>query len=154
MSTQMVDVYLSYLPMKQIWWKSAVWSSASLILGELMRSNYQATSPEYTKNFSKYLSWFLFKLANLEKTLFWTNQRLVFLFKCSTEKNQGKNWEKTNFVVWWFDPMSLLFVVYYDVKLENCSFVVNCTLLSKDWFALKKGPLLIYRCDANLLKWS
>ena len=24
-STQMVDIYLSYLLMKQIWWKSAVW---------------------------------------------------------------------------------------------------------------------------------
>ena len=24
-STQMVDIYLSYLPMKKIWWKSAVW---------------------------------------------------------------------------------------------------------------------------------
>ena len=30
MSTQMVDVYLSYLPMKQIWWKSAVQCGAVL----------------------------------------------------------------------------------------------------------------------------
>ena len=29
LSTLMVDIYLSYLPVKQIWWKSAVWESAN-----------------------------------------------------------------------------------------------------------------------------
>ena len=53
---------------------------------------------------------------------------VCFLFQLlKLRKIKEKIEKKTNFVVWWFDPMSSLFVVCNDVKLKICSFVMNLT---------------------------
>ena len=43
---------------------------------------------------------------------FWTNEKFVFFFNCSTEKISWKKMRKTRFVVWWFDVTNWLNKLY------------------------------------------
>ena len=56
--TYLVDIYLSYLPMKQIWWKSAVCPCNVLMLSSPLSKKYLENQQREGFQNASYLRWF------------------------------------------------------------------------------------------------
>ena len=96
-----------------------------LISSKYYRWAHQIVSP-ISNFFNEYFLWFLFQLANWEKTLLWTNE--IFFSYCS-------NWEKIMYKIgetnWWKALMNLFYRwmtlkardIFYLVSNKDYSFI-------------------------------